>query len=933
MQTVNHLPGIFFEAQPPQPEAVLPRMDIAAFIGFAASGPLDIPVPVEDLGRFRELFGVDLVLAWNEERGEPESSCLGMAVEAFFRNGGQRCWVVRVAEEDTPVRRFRLPGLVPAGIERVDTAAPAEDSVQANARSAGSWANAVSVDTLLVRERLPFDRFSAEPRRYRLELRAPPAKLRHGELLEIVLGPEQPVLFLFVDRVEPLQQGTRLGGEHAYWYQPLLTSPVTDQPNDWLYLSEAEGLNHYRNRLDVASPTPTVHLLRFEIRTRHGSKERRVSDLAFRSDHPRCWVHLPSDAALFRHYQGRQPPAFDAEQEALRAQVNSPRFPLAGPDQPQRDYLPIGMSSLSAPPQAQQPVVPADEHADHDGLERFHAGLFFDSRLARLGTRDLLAEAEHKYYLQQESLQGFHSLLPVEEITLIAIPDAVHPAWNKNLPPVAESLPAPRLDPLPAQPDAWGRYRLSWSPVATASAYRLEYDNTPEFIRPTHWLVHGDDIEINEALVMLPDNCPQPRYFRVRARRHRHFSPWSQTRARVLPLQDFDECRALPIAELQLNAVPLGSPAQTTIQLIWTPAVNAGDYELQAAADADFFAARIEYKGPQTDKTVAMPLDAAVYYRVRNRRGDALGPWSNTVLLQPGKRSAHTLVARADYDPSELLAIQRALIRFCAARGDVLACLSLPRHYREQQALDHVAALLPAEEASSTDGTVSALNRDETGALSYAGLYHPWVALRLASQASGDDHLLKYSPPDGTILGQMAQQALTQGAWFAPANQVLNGVVALEPAFALDAWRSLTMAQVNLLRRNSRGFLAFNAETLARSDELRLINVRRLLILLRRLALREGKTYAFEPNDNDFRGLVRHRFERLLSELYVRGAFAGASPQAAFRVVTDDSVNTRQSLDLGRFIIELRVAPSVPLSFLTIRLLQTNSEQVRIEET
>jgi hypothetical protein len=42
-------------------------------------------------------------------------------------------------------------------------------------------------------------------------------------------------------------------------------------------------------------------------------------------------------------------------------------------------------------------------------------------------------------------------------------------------------------------------------------------------------------------------------------------------------------------------------------------------------------------------------------------------------------------------------------------------------------------------------------------------------------------------------------------------------------------------------------------------------------------------------------------------------------------------LNTPQSIDLGRFIVELRVAPSLPLTFLTIRLIQTNDRTVATE--
>ena len=39
-------------------------------------------------------------------------------------------------------------------------------------------------------------------------------------------------------------------------------------------------------------------------------------------------------------------------------------------------------------------------------------------------------------------------------------------------------------------------------------------------------------------------------------------------------------------------------------------------------------------------------------------------------------------------------------------------------------------------------------------------------------------------------------------------------------------------------------------------------------------------------------------------------------------MVTDNTLNTPASVDQGRFFVELRVAPSLPLSFLTVRLLQ-----------
>src|SRR5262245_49964749 len=102
-RTTKRLPGIRFEAQsPPLPE-LLPRMDIAVFVGFAASGPLQTPVVVESAAQFAAIFGDDAPLVLDPRQGTVTQANLAPAVRAFFRNGGQRCWIVRVAA-DQPAR-------------------------------------------------------------------------------------------------------------------------------------------------------------------------------------------------------------------------------------------------------------------------------------------------------------------------------------------------------------------------------------------------------------------------------------------------------------------------------------------------------------------------------------------------------------------------------------------------------------------------------------------------------------------------------------------------------------------------------------------------------------------------------------------------------------------------------------------------------------
>ena len=186
-------------------------------------------------------------------------------------------------------------------------------------------------------------------------------------------------------------------------------------------------------------------------------------------------------------------------------------------------------------------------------------------------------------------------------------------------------------------------------------------------------------------------------------------------------------------------------------------------------------------------------------------------------------------------------------------------------------------------------------------------------------------------PPCGAVAGLFADRALNRGAWVAPANQPLRGVVALEPSLQPSRRLDLQEAHINVVRQEPRGFVVLDAETLSDDPDLIQMNVRRLLILLRRQALKLGATYVFEPNSAAFRRAVDVGFTNMLDRMFERGAFAGATAASAYQVVTDASLNTPQSVEQGRFIVELRVAPSLPMTFLTIRLVQTSDRSLATE--
>ncbi|SDW50896.1 Phage tail sheath protein [Albimonas donghaensis] len=934
----GRLPGVYVETAAIPPADALPRMDIAGFVGFAASGPLSVPVAVEDPGRFREIFGPDLALARDETRGETRTSLLGGAVESFFANGGRRAWVLRVADaERIATLAFPAPGM--------ETANGA--GVTIPARAPGMWPSALACGTRLTRTRLvatgPLARVPLPNGLVDWALTVAPGPVPPvpGDLLELGFRPDgQPGLVALaeVTAAAPGPGGVALSGRVLRFRRRAPEDPGTlgvENPGLAPIPTSQAAL-----AAGLPAPPDTVNRLRFDLIAWRGEGvAARLEGLAFSPLHPRFWGALPDDARLFAPLDGAPRPSLAPGRAALIAEATAPRFPFAAaPDAGLT--LPWGMATAPGRASANGPEIPAGPPLDLDGLAVFDDRLFLDPDLARADAA-VLAEAMEAKRSASLALPGtsaetpptgLHALSAAPEVSMVAIPDAAHRAWT--LEPAAEPAPliAPLLAPPAETPDQWGRHALSWSPAPGATRYRLERAADADFAAPTVTLT-----EDPEAALALDPDCPTGFAFRVRAERAGEVGPWSNTRLAQLPPDAFAACATpeTPDTLILAEAAP-GSPPRPG--LAWSREADAprpGETtDLQSSATPTFEAPEDEaLPAPDIDMdwTPPQPLTAGRWFRVRLTRDGAHGPWSNAVRLAPETRADFAMVPVDAHAPGPLIAIHRALIRFCAARADAVALLSLPRHAQAEAAEAHLAALLPLTAPGDPAGDpagarrVPALSHAEEGALSYAALFHPWIGVATPERQG-------FLPPDGAAAGLLARRAIAEGAWISAANQPIAGGVALSPRLPRPDAARLIDLQLNPLVAEPGGFVILNADTLSRTEELRPLPVRRLMILLRRLALREAQTYVFEPNSDDFRALVRRRFERLLSLIHQRGGLKGATPAAAFRVETGASVNSATAIDQGRFLVELRVAPSRPFRHLTVLLLQTGPQQVQVRE-
>jgi hypothetical protein len=985
----RRLPGFRFETQaPPLPE-VLPRMDIAVFVGFAASGPLQTPVAIESEPQFAAIFGEDAPLAWDLERGEQIHAHLGPAVRAFFRNGGQRCWIIRVARQAAVSTQslnrarynyFPIPYLARAEFNangQIRTITPAF----ARSRSEGSWSDQLRVSSALLSRPLQVNgSLQADGSDYTTQIaRDPSNALAPGDMLRLDFKDEGISALMALKTVRPVElsppatpfsQFLSVGLNRAVWLQSfskdpgapaldtpatavvftreaiasppntqdeiaafeivydalLIPRPVTSPPDDdTLNLPELrlsllncpladaplpgsivridQGSNRWWMTVDaldftagdagvpllsgrafrvidppnpLPATTPAAERLSFEIWVRQAEEYSiSLSDLGFAPEHERFWAKLPNDEEVYRESD-----SITTENPAtiLWSPVGDLfRFPLAGIHAAGEIYFPLLMPALAE--NYLGPVVLPGTERERDGLAEFDAALFLDRDLVDIGTGTLASTADFLQYLSPlpRRLTGMHAAFPLEEATIVAVPDAVHNGWEKH---DLEPLRDPDQSPPPLRPEWW--HFLDCNPSQKEKPSLSSCDPAPP-----------------EPSPIKPVHVPE----------------WG----------NFLNCAISIIEPPQLFAFPqVSNDGNFTLRWELSPPLDA-DYVLEESAQPDFADAVTIHSGTSSSYTLYGRRTGDYYYRVRAIIGADTSDWSNGVAVRV-EEGSRWIVDKKDYSPDVLLAVQRSLLRMCAARGDLLGVLSLPEHYREDKAIEHTNLLRATPNLVPPTAGVSALGFGEVNAFSYGAVYHPWL---IGRESQGDAVITM--PPCGAVSGSIAEGSVTRGAWIAPANRPLRGVVALKPSLLPERRLALQDALINVVRQEPRGFIVLDSDTLSADEDLQEISVRRLLILLRRQALRLGVTYVFEPNSQSFHRAVDRGFTEMLDGMFERGAFAGATPAMSYQVVTDSSLNTPQSIDLGRFIVELRVAPSLPMRFLTIRLVQT-SDRTQAQE-
>jgi hypothetical protein len=895
---VRRLPGISIVDVPSPPGDGLPVMDVPVFVGFAERGPLHRPVALEDSTQYATVFGgaLDLVPvargATDGGKGAAQSpgaaplmqrAHLPAAVASFFAGGGRRCYVVRVAGAEAVSARFAVPGLKLATRKRNATGPGpwrlADQEFELRANSPGAWADRYELAVRLAGEILHADDL-VQPGDV-LRARQPATGTAAG-----VVG------WLRIDSADTVKKVIANAGASAWlWITGSASSPSPPQPApivivaDWL-----------------------IDRVTLDLALRHPDRPERRRE--------RCG--LAGGGANLPWFEPDATGRFDKSGDL--GDLVGLVWPLAGPPDPAESVFGLA-SSTTDPSKPFDPAASPDwmlvpsgvgaffdtwskaQTGDGDALARngladYTQELFLDPALTDgLRGRQLLRWADDIRFLgsRPRRLRGLHAALGFDDAvardaTWIAVPDATHPGWK-----LIQAL-TPANGRLTASPDP-----DCASAIATAMSPCLKPPRRPEppaFTVPTQAPADVEWFIDTSALVASPPSPPggdRP-------------APIS-FEAQIAQRADFSDAGPLTVLE--------------------------GKADTNEVLDSTGKPIR-----PQPDPRIFPParyqlrLPAGRYFlRARTWRGGLASDWSKTAEVFSIPR---TRALDADADNAVVLPVHRALMDLCAATREHFALLSVPLDWDAARLAAHVADLRAH----------AARDIEAAQATSFVALYHPWLLQREADaslQAHRRPHprrdplltlqreadaSLHAHPPEGAVLGVYAKRSRDKGAWSAAGLDPLAETVGLATVIDPEA---IEGASANAIELRPRGIAATRAATLSEDQDWTAIGVRRLFILLRRLARREGERYAFEPNDFTLRRSLERSFDALLQRLMQRGAFRGASARDSYALRTASGARAADEIERGECSLEIRVAPSRPLRFLTLRVVRAG-EQLLIEE-
>ena len=259
------------------------------------------------------------------------------------------------------------------------------------------------------------------------------------------------------------------------------------------------------------------------------------------------------------------------------------------------------------------------------------------------------------------------------------------------------------------------------------------------------------------------------------------------------------------------------------------------------------------------------------------------------------------------------------MINTCDRRRDSMAIIDIPNAYtaRHESAEGSESARNGAGSSNKVSTAVNAVKQKGYNS-SYAACYYPWVQIN--APVSG---LTTWCPPSVVALGAMAYGQATQAVWFAPAGFTRGGlsegrgglpVVGVSQRLSSKERDSLYEANINPIAQfPAEGIVIFGQKTLqATPSALDRINVRRLMIFIKKRISRISSTLLFDPN-------VSATWARFTSQV---GPFLDSIKTGFgiedFKVILDQTTTTADLIDRNTMYAKIYIKPTKAVEFIAI---------------
>lgn len=211
---------------------------------------------------------------------------------------------------------------------------------------------------------------------------------------------------------------------------------------------------------------------------------------------------------------------------------------------------------------------------------------------------------------------------------------------------------------------------------------------------------------------------------------------------------------------------------------------------------------------------------------------------------------------------------------------------------------------------------------------SFLQLAYPWL------KTTGSGVLLEsLEPPDGNLVGLLARNVLTRGAF--------TSATKITPAEIYDLWPALPtqdtsrstkplvwgddsskplVERLSLFGFSPGGLRLLSDVTAYPGETYRSAPVNRLVSVICRAARNMGETIIFQSNGPALWGRVQRFLQNLMTRLWSLDALDGATATDAFSVRCDQSTMTQNAIDNGRLLAEVTFTAAATLETIRVHL-------------